>query len=190
MNLGQKIEALLFYKAEPLKKNKIIEWLQTDFQSLTEAVSELKVLLNNRGLILIETDDSLALGTRPELAELLAEIDKKELESNLGPAGLEVLAIVLYQGPITRAGIDYIRGVNSSSTLRQLTMRGLLEKNKNINGDNKTLVYKPTIDLLTKLGISNLNDLPDYQTIKTKMNSFKQDEGEDETKNQTYEKEN
>ena len=82
----------------------------------------------------------------------------------MSKASLETLSIVLYKNGVTRALIDYIRGVNSSFTLRALLIRGLIEKIPDPK-DNRRYIYKPTFDLLSFMGINKIEELPDYDTI-------------------------
>jgi segregation and condensation protein B len=87
---------------------------------------------------------------------------KEELTEDLTPASSETLAIISYLGPISRAKIEYLRGVNSSLILRNLTMRGLIEK---VSDDNRSsaFLYRITFDLMKHLGIEKKEDLPDYE---------------------------
>ena len=96
----------------------------------------------------------------------------EEYERDIGDAGLEVLAVLLYEGPSTRAMIDYIRGVNSSSTLRNLLLRGLVERSGNPE-DGREYLYRPTTDLLAHLGSPTRESLPEYATISRELAAFK-----------------
>jgi segregation and condensation protein B len=91
----------------------------------------------------------------------------------LGKAGLETLAIILYQGPISRADIDYIRGVNSQFIVRNLLIRGLIERVDNPT-DARSFLYKTTLDLLSHLGISKIQDLPEYDQVRRDIDGFRQ----------------
>ena len=68
------------------------------------------------------------LGTAPQMSATVETLTKEELMKDLGKAGLETISIILYKGPISRAEIDYIRGVQSNFILRNLLVRGLIEK--------------------------------------------------------------
>lgn len=80
-----------------------------------------------------------------------------------GPA-LEVLAITAYRGPISTAGIDYIRGVNSRLIVRKLAMQGLIEREENPD-DSRSFLYKTGLDFLKSAGLNKLEDLPDYDKL-------------------------
>jgi segregation and condensation protein B len=88
------------------------------------------------------------------------------LKEDLSPASLETLAIVAYKGPINRIEIDNIRGVNSSFILRSLLIRGLIDRQIDAHRAN-AYSYKPSFDLIRKLGIDSLEQLPDYEKFKT-----------------------
>ena len=124
-------------------------------------------------MTLVQTDEDVMLGTAKELSPLIEQLTKEELTRDLGKAGLETLSIVLYQGPISRADIDYIRGVNSQFILRALLIRGLVERVDNPT-DARSYLYKPTLDLLSHLGVSKIADLPEYEQVKKDIETFKQ----------------
>ncbi len=168
MNLSATIEAILFFKAEPLTIKKLAELTSQTEELIQQALSELKQTLQGRGITLLEKDNTVILGTAPEASPLIESILKEELNKDLGKAGLETLAIVLYKGPVSRSEIDYIRGVNSSFILRNLTVRGLVEK-INKEGDSRTFLYRPTFELLAHLGLTTVTDLPNYDTFLSQL---------------------
>jgi segregation and condensation protein B len=172
MNLSTKIEAILFWKAEPVPTKKLAQLLNTDIKSIEAATIELEKTLNGRGITLIKTDDSMMLGTVKELSPLIEQLTKDELDRDLGKAGLETISIILYEGPISRAGIDYIRGVNSQFILRALLIRGLVERVENPD-DARSYLYKPTLELLSYLGVSKIEELPEIEKIHSDIESFK-----------------
>jgi segregation and condensation protein B len=102
---------------------------------------------------------------------MIEELQKEELSRDLGRAGLETLTIILYKGPISRREIDYIRGVNSGFILRNLLIRGLIERAESQTGE-RSFSYKPTLALLEYLGISKRDDLPEYEVAFKKLEEF------------------
>jgi segregation and condensation protein B len=181
MNLANTIEAILFFKAEPLSVAKLITLTEKTEEEVREALVILKTNLTDRGITLLEKDDSFMLGTAPNISPIIEKMIKEELTRDLGKAGLETLAIVLYQGPIGRADIDYIRGVNSNFILRNLATRGLVERVVK-EGDSRAFLYKPTFELLAHLGLSDVTSLPDYEQVVTEIQNIKNRvEGETET---------
>lgn len=179
--LSSQIEAILFFKAEPLSVKRLAQILKKDEDEVRKAVEELREELLGRGLTLVEWEDEITLGTSKDISALIETLTKEELVKDLGKAGLETLSIILYQGPISRAEIDYIRGVNSNFILRNLLIRGLIERVDNPN-DQRSFLYKPTLELISYLGISKISDLPDYEAVRSDIERFKNAEVEKEHK--------
>ena len=175
MGLDAQIEALLFFKGEPIKRANIAKLLSVSSRDVDEALHILEERLKERGVRLMVYEDKVHLVTAPEMGETLEKLLKEELQKDLGKAGLETLTIILYRGPVTRAQIDYIRGVNSSYMLRHLLVRGLVEKVT--NPDNaRSFLYKPTVDLLGFLGIVRVEELPDYARVREDMHHVEENE--------------
>lgn len=172
MTLEAQIEAVLFWKAEPVSIKKLAEIFAKNEEEIRAALLVLRNSLQNRGLTLVELENEVTLATAKSVAPLIEKLSKEELVKDLGKAGLETLSIILYQGPITRAEIDYIRGVNSQFILRNLLVRGLVGKVENPK-DRRGFLYKASFDLLSYLGISNITDMPDYETVRKNIEAFK-----------------
>jgi len=172
MPISAQIEAILFWKAEPVAFKKLAELLGIDIGAVKAGVAELELSLKGRGLTLVQTDTEVMLGTAKELSPMIEKLTKDELTRDLGKAGLETLSIILYQGPISRADIDYIRGVNSQFIVRNLLIRGLVERVEN-PGDARSYLYTTTLQLLSHLGLSKIGDLPEYSQVRSEIESFK-----------------
>lgn len=181
ISLESQIEALLFWKAETLSIKKIASILEKDIDEVKEGIKKLRESLNGRGLTLIEWEDDVTLGTAKEVSELIEKLNKEELSKDLGKAGLETMSIILYQGPISRADIDYIRGVNSQFILRNLLIRGLIERVDDPQ-DQRSFLYKPTLELLSYLGISRIQDIPEFEAVKRDIEIFKTQTNDEQTK--------
>ncbi|MES2087377.1 MAG: SMC-Scp complex subunit ScpB [Patescibacteria group bacterium] len=182
MNLDAKIESLLFWKAEPIAIAKIAKIFSVTEEEIKNALTILEEKFQNRGVVLMRKEDEVALRTAPASSEFIETLAKEELVRDLGKAGLETLSIILYQGPISRREIDYVRGVNSNFILRNLLIRGLVEKVENPK-DLRSFLYKPTFDLLSHLGIAKIEDLPEYGTVKKEIELFSEAVKESEVHN-------
>ena len=123
-----------------------------------------KTNLENRGIALQENGEEITLGTTPEMSDIIENLQKEELNRELSKASLETLSIILYKNGATRAEIDYIRGVNSSFTLRALSVRGLIEKTLDPK-DNRRYIYKPSFETLSFMGVKAVEELPDYAKL-------------------------
>jgi segregation and condensation protein B len=168
MEIEQKIEAILFWKGEPISRKKLAEVLKVGQTEINESIEKLKVILQGRGIVLQEKDNDITLGTAPELSKLIEDLQKEELNKDLSKASLETLSIVLYKNGASRAEIDYIRGVNSSFTLRALAIRGLVEKITDPN-DNRRYVYRPSFELLSFMGVKSVEELPSYGEVSNNI---------------------
>ncbi len=170
MNLENKIEAVLFWKGEPMSRKGLGEILKVGEAEVNDALARLKTNLENRGVVLLEKDNEIMLGTKPELSSLMEKLQKEELNRELSKASLETLSIILYKNGATRAEIDYIRGVNSSFILRVLAVRGLVEKITDAK-DSRRYIYRPSFDLLQFMGVQEIKDLPEWTEIKNAIDT-------------------
>lgn len=168
MNLEQKIEAILFYKNEPLEITKLSKLLAAGESETRAALKNLADSLSERGICLVMTKDEVSLATSPETKELIEQIAKDEMNREIGRAGLETLSIILYTGGASRREIDYIRGVNSNFILRNLSVRGLVEREPDTK-DQRSFKYRPSLNLLAHLGIKKIEDLPEFESFKNKI---------------------
>ncbi len=165
--LTAQLEALLYIYGEPMEIKKIAKTLKTDEAKVREAAAALAedMKAEGRGLFLVSDKDTIQLTTKPEFAALMESVIKEELHESLTPAALETLAIVTYAGPLSRAEIEYIRGVNSSFTLRNLLIRGLIERSQDPKRANAFL-YTASMDLVKHLGIASVGELPEYSRFR------------------------
>ncbi len=166
--LHQQIEALLFVSGEPLEITHLAKILERPNVEIETALRELHDKYQHdplSGLMLLEHDGSAELVTRSECSRVVAAFTQSTLQEDLSKAALEVLAIVAYRAPITRAEIEAIRGVNCSFTLRNLLLRGLVDRFDNPE-DSREYLYRPTVALIEKLGLGRIEDLPQYQELR------------------------
>lgn len=168
MELESKIEGLLFYKGEEITINKLSQLLKVTESEVKESIEKLKQSLSSRGLVIVEKDDSILLGISRELSPLIESIRKEEITHDLSKASLETLSIVLYRNGVARSEIDYIRGVNSSFILRNLLVRGLIEKIIDPK-DSRRVLYRPTFETLSYMGVGSISELPNYENIKNEL---------------------
>jgi segregation and condensation protein B len=161
LSLPGAVEAILFATGEAISRKRLGELLGVSDDMLEEALVELRA--REGGLALIETGTDIELRTAPGAADLIKKLRESELARDLGKAGLEALAVVLYQKEgATRGDIDWVRGVNSTAALRSLLLRGLIERTED-TGDKRRARYYATVDALAHLGVSRAEDLPRYE---------------------------
>lgn len=165
MTLEQKIEAILFWKGEPVTYKSLAADLKTDEASIKEAIEILEKSLTGRGVTLVRHDGQVMLGTAPEMSRFFEDLRREELQKDLSKAALETLSIILYRDGVTRGEINFIRGVNSAFILRMLEIRGLVEKTTH-KSDARMYVYRPSLELLGFMGVSNAAELPRFEEVR------------------------
>lgn len=168
-NLESEIEAVLFFKNEPVSVIELGKWLGEKPDNIKEALLSLQNFYKNRGMVIVFDGKQASFGTHPDMSKLIEDLQKEEFSRELGRAGLETLAIILYKGPVSRREIDHIRGVNSSFILRTLLVRGLIERTESTE---RSYSYKATFKLLEYLGITRREDLPEYENAFKKIETF------------------
>lgn len=168
LSLDNQIEAILFWKGEPQSIKKLADNLGKKEADIKNALDILKEKIKGRGVELIFNNDEVMLGTNSHLSHIIERLIKEELVRDLGRAGLETISIIAYKGPISRAEIDYIRGVQSNFILRNLQIRGLVERINNPK-DARSFLYRPTFELLQFLGVSKIEDLPEFEKVKVEF---------------------
>jgi segregation and condensation protein B len=163
-NFYQQLETLLFVAGKPLAMRKLVKLLNTTEEKLQEALTILraKYLLAESGIVLMQNNDEWQLVSHPENRALAEQLVKAELTGELTRPQLETLTVISYCGPITKPELEQIRGVNCSLILRNLMMRGLV---KEVEADVLLPRYEVTMEYLQHIGITNLNELPDYATL-------------------------
>ena len=167
------LEALLFIYGESLnfeKIEKVLGLKDGEGKELTAQLGE-QLIKDERGLSLVYDGDKVQIATKAAFGGILAKFAKEELSEELTPASLETLSLVAYLGPIARSRLEYFRGVNSVFTLRNLMLRGLIERFP----DPKRLssyLYKSSLELVKYLGLKDIQELPDYQKMKSILSGF------------------
>ncbi len=183
------LEALLFYYGEPISIKRIAALLDISEKESSDLVQDLAKNLEEstlRGICLVDKDGMIQLLTKPEGSKIIQKIMKEEFREELSPASLETLSLIAYLGPVTRPTVDFIRGVNSSFTVRNLLLRGLIERE---TGKGNAYEYKPSIDFLSHLGIKKTTDLPEYDAYRDIFINFEESQKEQEIKSEEIKKE-
>ncbi len=168
------IQALLFYYGEPLavgKAAKLLGMKEEECASIVEALSTKRNGDPSSGCVILKNGDEIELATKPSLAWIFKKLIEEEFKEELTPASLETIAIVAYLGPVTRAVIDYVRGVNSTFILRNLLIRGLVSRDL-AAGKKNVFEYRISFDFLKHMGLSRVEDLPEYQKYKNILQKF------------------
>lgn len=166
LTVASKIEAILFVSGEEMSIQKIKKAIggDTTEEEIEAEIGKLQEAYQGRGVRILMKDGKAQMVSAPECAEVIHALVKSHLTEELTPAALETLACIAYREPIAKQEIDELRGVNSIFSLRSLLMRGLIEKTKR-GDDARTEYYRVTLDLLKKMGVEKVTDLPDYDVF-------------------------
>src|ERR1035437_5878062 len=97
MELEKKIEAILFWKGEPMSRKRLLEILKVGQTEINEGIEKLKENLKERGIVFVENNNEITLGTSPEFSDLIEALQKEELNKELSKASLETLSIIVYK---------------------------------------------------------------------------------------------
>lgn len=165
MVLKSVIESILFVHGEPLSIEKLAQICHALKSDVNNALEELKRDYAERGIVILEKDSQFQIGTNPQNSDLIKELAKSEFSEELTRAALETLTIVAYKGPLMRAQIEFVRGVNSSFTLRNLLLRGLVERIDNPK-DSRSYLYRISFDFLKHFGLTKIEELPNFDEFK------------------------
>ncbi len=168
------LEAFLFHYGEPAELKKIAKVLKLKEREAAELVDLLEKNLkeaDDRGFMLLRHNNRVQLTTKPDFDDINKELIKEEFREELSPASLETLSIIAYLGPVSRATVDFVRGVNSSFIMRSLLVRGLIEREPNPERRN-VYDYRVSFDFLRHIGLGRQEDLPEYDKYKDIIQKF------------------
>jgi len=166
-SLKSKIESLLFISNRPLVIKKIVELTKSDTETVKEVLGELITEYNQKesGIEIAKIGPKVQMITASDNAKFVRDFIKDETTGDLTKPQLEALTIVAYRGPITKAELEQIRGVNCSLILRNLMIRGLIEEKH--DKQKMSISYNITFDFLKFLGITQQSELPDFEKLSS-----------------------
>ena len=156
------MEAVLFASGEPVSLARLAEVLELDEETALRLAEDLKNDYNTRpgGLGIVRLDDRYQMVTRRDYAEYIRKTMDIRRNTPLSQAAMEVLAIVAYNQPVTRALIEQVRGVDCGAVVQGLAAKNLIEEKGRLELPGRPLLYGTTADFLRCFGVSSLNELP------------------------------
>lgn len=156
-------EAILFASGEPVETVRIAEALETEAEVITGLMNDISAELDKRksGICLLKLGNKYQLCSRVEYAPQVRAVLEKKKNIPLSPAAFEVLAVVAYNQPVTKAYIEQIRGVDCTGVISTLCQRGLLEEKGRLELPGKPLLYGTTPDFLRCFCLESLSELPE-----------------------------
>ncbi|MCL2226960.1 MAG: SMC-Scp complex subunit ScpB [Oscillospiraceae bacterium] len=156
------IEAILFVSGEPVKLSRIAAVMGVDEFDIEAAANRMrdKYSFERRGIRLLKLEDTLQLCSSPEYADYIRLALESRKPPQLSQPALEVLSIVAYFQPVTKAYIEQVRGVDSAYTVGILLERGLIEACGRLNAPGRPMLYQTTHAFLRTFGMESISELP------------------------------
>ncbi len=156
------VEAILFASGDAVDEKRIAESTETE----TADVEKIIKILNDRyddnisALTIIRVDNKYQMCTRKEYADYIKAAMESKKQTPLSNAAMEALTIIAYNQPVTKAFVESVRGIDSSSVINSLVEKGLLDEDSRLNVPGRPISYKTNENFLRCFGLSSLDDLP------------------------------
>ena len=177
MNIVPILESILFVASEPLSKKNIAKALSVSVDDIdTASTNLLQKYSAEAGIHIVDNGTQLHMVSNPHYAEHIDSFVKKELFGELSKAQLETLTVIAYRSPITRPELEDIRGVNCAVILRNLMIRNLIIEE--MREDSVLPFYRLSLEAMQYIGISSVEELPDYDALRHHDNLDTHDEEE------------
>lgn len=160
--LESAVLAVLFAVGEPLAPSRLAEALETKEEVVRSLLEHLRDTLEAQAgaFQILNLNGQYQLATREEHTGLIRRVMNQRRSVPLSQAALEVLAAVAYNQPVTRAYVEQVRGVDSSSIIASLVEKGLLEEAGRLELPGRPICYQTTPNFLRTFGLSSLEELP------------------------------
>ena len=171
-NLIQTVEAIIFSAGTEIQRKEILDKLEgVTRKQLNDAIRALmQRYKGDRGILLVEFNDYVQFTSNPAYGEVVSDVLRPIRQKALSDTLLQVLAIIAYKQPITRGEIEEIRGNTSADyALTTLTRAGLIRVSGHRNTPGRPWLYVTTNEFLRRVGLRNLNDLPDYKDVMKRL---------------------
>lgn len=162
------IEGILFAAGEPVSIDRLASVLAVEKETVSDIADKLidYYRYERRGIRLVRLENSLQLCSSPEYSDLIRTALETRKPPQLTQTALEVLAVVAYYQPVTKAYIEQVRGVDSYYTVGVLQDRGLIEPCGRLEAPGRPVLYRTTKSFLRTFGLSSLAELPELPTAE------------------------
>ena len=156
------IEAIMFAYGEPITIEKLSEASGIEEETVVKLVDTLERQYNVResGLKILRINGAFQIAARSEFADSIKRALETRKQQPLSQAAMETLAIVAYNQPVTNGFVEQVRGIDSSSVVRSLVERGLLEEAGRLDLPGRPIAYRTTDNFLRCFGLGSLEELP------------------------------
>ena len=169
-NIESAIEAILYAAGYPVRYDKLSEVLGLSTKDVKTMVEHMADQFNSekslRGINLLVFDETCQFCTKEQYAPYIREALGIKRGGNLSASSLEVLAVIAYNQPVTRAYVDTVRGVDSSYAMNSLIDKGLIEATGRLEAPGRPMIYSTTEKFLRVFGINSLSELPETESLE------------------------
>lgn len=177
------LEAVLFACSTPVEKDKLCEIFQIEIEELEIAITELRLRLaaHPGGFELVSLEDTVCLCTRIEYKDYVSKALEVKRNVSLSKPAMEVLAIVAYAQPVTKAYMEKVRGVDCSGIVNSLLEKELVEERGRLDAPGRPILYGTTLNFLKSFGLNSVEELPDIDKYGNEQLEMQIDELRPET---------
>ena len=162
------IQAILFASGDPISIDRIAQALDIDKQTVTKVLLALIDEFEEKtGLCIVRLNDEYQMCAKPRYSDYIRRVMDIRRHIPLSPAAMEVLAIVAYNQPVTKAFVEQIRGVDCTGSMASLCAKNLIEEKGRLELPGRPLLYGTTLNFLKCFGISSIDELPPLE-VKAK----------------------
>lgn len=182
MNISSILESLLFVSGDGITIAQLSEILECSKNDILSHIDSLKKFyeVNKRGITVVQYGEYVQLKTAEDNFPFVNKLAESKRKLPLSPAAMETLSIVAYHQPVTRASIEFIRGVNCDSSMGKLLERGLIEEGGRLDAPGNPILYVTTKEFLRSFGLNSLSDLPDMEDLDETVKQAQQLEIQEE----------
>ena len=161
--IERSVEAILFAVGDPVSLSRLSEILNVDEASLEKIIINLRDYYDfeQRGVRIVKLENAYQMCSASQYAEFVRKAMETKRPPRLSPPLLEVLSVIAYRQPVTRAYVEQVRGVDCSYSVSSLVEKGLICESGRLDVPGKPILYRTTKDFLRVFGLESLNDLPD-----------------------------
>ena len=168
------LEAVLFASGDPISVDRLSQTFEIQPEEIDGLIKQLEAKLdeNNSGVKVVRLENTYQLVTRDEFADYIKKAFDIKRRTPLSPASLEVLAVIAYNQPVTRAFIEQVRGVDCSGVVSTLVEKGLIEEHGRLELPGRPLLYGTTKTFLRSFSLNDLSDLPPLPKDNPEVNDI------------------
>ncbi len=160
--LSAEIEAIIFAAGSPVPTGRIAEALEINENEINSAIDDLvsKYSNDDHGIQIIRLGKNVQMCSKKQHGDAIRKVMDLKRNTPLSQAAFEVLAVIAYNQPVTKAFVEQVRGVDCSGVIGSLCSKGLVEEKGRLELPGRPLIYGTTDNFMRCFGISSYEELP------------------------------